>query len=86
MRKFGEGIDTPVELNAAFEALKSSSAVSLAAAVPRNGGDFAPHWGSQAISGVINTATDSVHGNIHGLMHQIVVQITDKISNTGGTL
>lgn len=81
MRKFGEGIGTPVELNAAFEALKNSSAVSLFAAAPQNGSDFAPHWGSQAISGVINASTGSIHGSIHGLLHQIVVQVTDKFSS-----
>jgi hypothetical protein len=79
VRKFGEGVDTPVELNAAFEAFKTSSAASLAAAAPQNGGDFAPHWGSQAITGVINASTDS----FHGVLHQIVVQITDNLSSTG---
>ncbi|KAL4541969.1 hypothetical protein Ndes2526B_g06460 [Nannochloris sp. 'desiccata'] len=83
VRKFGEGIDTPAELNAAFEALKSSSAAALADAVPQNGGDFAPHWGSQAISGVINSSTDNIHGSIHGLLHQIVVQVTDNVSSIG---
>ena len=79
MRKFSEGIDTPVELSAAFEAFKNNSGASLAAAVPQNGGDFAPHWGSQAISGIATVFTDS----IHGVLHQIVLQITEKLSSAG---
>lgn len=79
MSKFSQSDSAPKALGTALDTFKSSGAATkLSLSIPADG-QFAPHWGSDAISGVLDVVSDSSRE----VLHQIVNELIQKLGSSG---
>ena len=78
VNKFTESSSSATSLGTTLQTIKSAAATQLSNSIPSDG-QFAPHWGADAISGVLNVVGD----NSREVLHQIVNELIQKLGSNG---